>query len=227
MEHKNTYKRHGIDPNWIDEQKMETEEDFAYHDLDWQDDETGYYEGCDDIPVCMCRCEMGLALAFHVELEVPWRLGTWQVIGTRMVIDLESDGRDANKSTDLLKFEDLLSFLPHCAETWINQQDRRTNFGDGQIPELLNEDMWYAASSVTPGMFMHSSAAAGITSSSRSSTSAASDTLSRASNSSTLTASFSVTSGHGAAPAMAAAHAHAVHLGSSSNLIARQRCKYK
>jgi hypothetical protein len=38
----------------------------------------------------------------------------------------------------LLKFEDLLSFLPHCAETWINQQDRRTNFGDGQIPELLN-----------------------------------------------------------------------------------------
>ena len=72
----------------------------AYYDLDWQVDETGYYEGCDDIPVCMCRCEMGLALAFHVELEVPWRLGTWQVIGTRMVIDLESDGRDANKSTD-------------------------------------------------------------------------------------------------------------------------------
>ena len=194
MEHKNTYKRHGIDPNWIDEQKMETEEDFAYHDLDWQDDETGYYEGCDDIPV----------------------FSLVKLVKTRLRSRMSQPMLDAIIRINLLlKFEDLLSFLPHCAETCINQQDRRTNFGDGQIPELLNEDMWYAASSVTPGMFMHSSAAAGITSSSRSSTSAASDTLSRASNSST--ASFSVTSGHGAAPAMAAAHAHAVHLGSSSN----------
>ena len=67
----------------------------------------------------------------------------------------------------LLKFEDLLSFLPDCAETWITKQGRRQNFGDGKIPELYNEHMWYSESSVTPGMFMSNSSQSRSSSSDR------------------------------------------------------------